>query len=115
MNMPKRIQFHKMMTSDDGNPTGGYSHSCGLMIAWQDGPLNSTEHPSSALRESGQNGAFIEDVIAAAKTRLEFFQQSKFKSPYNARAINHLQAALDALNERSVERESRGVLGTFEV
>lgn len=109
-------------SDENGNPTGGEvrmeltrevnggagTHNC-LHIYWQDGPR---------AKEDGSlappNGAFVEDVIYAALQRLEYFQQSKFKSEYNEVAIDNLTAALTALNERSNDRHERGVLGKHE-
>lgn len=106
-------------TDAEGNPTGGAVqleitreimggagiHNA-LVVYWQDGPR---------MKEDGSldkpNGAFVEDVIYAALQRLEFFQQSKYASDYNQAAIDHLTAALVALDARSTERHARGVLG----
>lgn len=94
-------------TDDDGNPAGGYAHGPGMCIAWQDGPR---KLPDGTLDVA--NGAFVEDDLLAAMQRLEFFQDSKFKHEANARAIDHIRSALDALWERSSNRAERGVLGT---
>lgn len=94
----------------DGNPSGGYFHSKGVVISWQNGPR---------LQEDGTladpNGAFIEDAMYAALQRLEFFQDSKFKCRENALAITHLQEALHWLKARQVARSSRNVEGTHTV
>lgn len=98
-------------TDDDGNPSGGNVRSQGVIIDWQDGPRGQGEGKPLA----DPNGAFVEDIIQAAKQRLEFFQDSKFEHQANADAIEHLQAALDALVSRSSERKESGKLGTHEV
>lgn len=92
---------------EQGNPAGGYVHGPGLCIAWQDGPRGKDE----AGELLPANGAFVEDAIAAAFQRLAFFQDSKFKHEANAKAMEHLQAALDCLQERALARQARGVLG----
>lgn len=107
---------------ENGNPTGGEVklelnrevnggrgiHNC-LHVYWQDGPRGQEDGSLAP-----PNGAFVEDVIYAAIQRLEYFQQSKFKSEYNQVALDNLTAALTALNERSNERAERGVLGKHE-
>lgn len=93
---------------DNGNPTGGYVHSTGLQIEWQNGPLG---RGSDRLEP---NGAFVETVIAAAKQRLEHYQESKFNCTENAQAISHLEAALSILNRRTQRREQQAVEGTHE-
>lgn len=88
-----------------GNPTGGFVQGCGLEIRWQDGPLEGRE----------PNGCFVETVIAAAKQRIEYFQNSKFACSFNKDAIYHLEQALLALNARTEDRQVRGVEGSHAV
>jgi hypothetical protein len=95
----------------DENPTGGNVRSQGIIIDWQDGPRGNGEDGQLAA----PNGAFVEDVIQAAKQRLEFFQTSKFKHNANKKAIDALQKALDALVSRSEERKKAGKLGSHKV
>jgi hypothetical protein len=96
---------------ENDNPTGGSVRSQGIIIDWQDGPRGQGDGKPLA----DPNGAFVEDIIYAAKQRLEFFQRSKFEHQANADAIEHLQAALDALVSRSSERKESGKLGTHKV
>ena len=98
-------------TDLDGNPAGGVTWSIGLSVAWQKGPLG-----RGADRKK-PNGAFVEDVIAAALDRLLFYQQTdagKFACRQNAFAITSLKEALFWLNDRTEEREGREVEGTHE-
>lgn len=90
----------------DGNPAGGDVTGVGISIAWQNGPLG-----RGAEREA-PNGAFVETVIAAAKQRIEFYQDGKFKCRENALAITKLEEALHWLHHRTAERERREVEGT---
>lgn len=93
-------------TDENGNPAGGYSGGRGFKIYWQDGPL-----AVDGVRKD-PNGAFVEDIIDAAIGRIEFYQSSKFHGIHNAVALGHLKAALEVLNERTRDRECRGVEGT---
>ena len=98
-------------TDDDENPAGGYVYGTGLDIGWQNGPLG------RGPDRKAPSGAFVETVIAAAKQRIEYYQQAsggKFACEANAFAIEHLDAALNVLHERTVEREARQVEGTHE-
>lgn len=105
-----RVGFHaKNRTNDDGTPTGGHVCGTGFTIGWQDGALGRDGD------RVAPNGAFVEDVIDSAKQRLEFFQDSKFACESNEKAIEHLQAALDALDSRTKDREERKVEGTHAV
>ena len=95
----------KNQSDENGNPTGGSVSGVGLKIDWQDGPLG------RGADRKDPNGAFVETVIAAAKSRLEFYQSSKFACDYNDMAIKALELALWSLNQRTVNREVRGVEG----
>ena len=94
---------------ENGNPAGGSISGTGLSITWQNGPLG-----RDAERKA-PNGAFVETVIAAAKSRIEFYQESKFACDDNAEAIVLLDKALEVLNRRTAARESRAVEGTHTV
>lgn len=112
----------------EGRPAGGNTYGTGFAISWQNGPLGACTCPTDnveiahaarngvhlrGLCERKQpNGAFVEDVIAAAKDRIECYQRSDFANEYNAEAIVHLEAALRILNARTAAREARGVEGT---
>ena len=90
----------------DGNPTGGEVDGKAMFIRWQSGPLG--RPPTEP------NGAFVEDVIEAARQRLEFYQKAsggKFACRENALAITKLEESLHWLTARRMERESRGVQG----
>ena len=78
-----------------------------MMINWQDGPLG--RPPETP------NGAFVDDVLEAARQRIEFYQKAnggKFACRENALAITKIEEALHWLYARRLERESRGVQGT---
>jgi hypothetical protein len=94
------------LTDANGNPTGGRAFGVGIDICWQDGPLG-----RGADRKE-PNGAFVEGVIEAARQRLEFFQESKFRCRENALAITKLEEALHWLNHRTAKREELQVEGT---
>lgn len=100
---------HVNFDDDDGNPAGGWAKADGIRIEWQNGPL-----AVDGVRLD-PNGAFVETVIAIAKSRLDYYQTSRFASEYNAKAIRHLEAALKALQERTADREARNVEGTHNV
>lgn len=95
-------------TDDDGNPAGGLTEGIGLRIHWQDGPLQLNGE------RRDPTGAFVEGVIQAAIGRIEYYQQSKFHCLHNAAALGHLRAALEILQERTRDREDRGVEGTHQ-
>lgn len=94
---------------ENGNPTGGWVRGTGIDIQWQDGPLG------RGAERKEPNGAFVEDVLVGCKTRIEFYQLSRFACETNARAIRAIEEALAALDERTQDREARQVEGVHEV
>lgn len=105
----------------DGNPTGGETwmaapdgtgasldeHAEGecIFIKWQDGIVG----------PDGQNGAFVEDVIEAARQRLRFFNEHpKFRCRENSLAITKLEEALGWLDWRTRQRSRQLVENTYQ-
>lgn len=105
----KQEYFSHNFSDANGNPSGGHVYSTGLCIAWQNGPLGARDNRQPA------NGCFVETVVAACISRLEYYQRSTFACEENAEAIKSLESALYALDKRSVARTLRGVEGTHEV
>lgn len=95
--------------TDDGNPAGGATYGQGFAISWQNGPL------AVDGERKEPNGAFVEDIIAAALDRLEYYQQTKFACGENGEAINDLRNALNWLGNRTARRQKQGVEGTHNV
>lgn len=99
-----------------GNPTGGETVMLApgaptsdseqvILIRWQDGIVG----------PDGQNGAFVEDVIEAARQRIQFFNSTKFRCRENSLAITKLEEALMWLDARTDARLKQGVENTYEV
>lgn len=97
-------------TDEAGTPTGGATFGRGFAISWQNGGL---AEPDGTRKEP--NGAFVEDIIVAARDRLRFYQRSKFACQHNADALELLGKALERLDDRTSERTRRGVEGTHQV
>ena len=95
-----------------GLPFGGVTSGTGLEIKWQKGPLIDV----SGVRQD-PNGAFVEGVINAAIDRIQWYQvvsEGRFRCRQNSLAITKLEEALHWLNDRTLERQQRGVEGTHE-
>lgn len=107
-----RVGFKAINEVDhDGNPAGGEVIGTGFSIAWQQGPLGAVG--SEDRKEP--NGAFVEDVIDAARQRIAFYQEAngaKFSCEENARALGYLEMALKVLDERTQRRTEQGTEGT---
>lgn len=108
LNVQSGIVAENIMTND--TPTGGSVIGKGIDIQWQDG---ARAVGTEEMQDS--NGAFVEDVIYAALQRLQFFNETQYRSRENSMAITHLEEALGALNLRRLARQVRGVEGKHEV
>lgn len=62
-------------------------------------------------QEVGVNGVRVEDVIDVLVDKLLAFQGRELACEENAKALEHLDKARDALLVRRRRRESQGVLG----
>lgn len=111
--------FQEHWKDAGGAPAGGVTSGAGFAISWQNGPLGRCTcgarspfaHDLSCGRRA-PNGAFVEDVIAAARDRIIFYEQAGFPCEENKRAIDALNTALALLNARTARREAAGVEGT---
>lgn len=98
--------YARHWVDEQGLPEGGVSFGRGFTISWQRGPLGRGEHRTEP------NGAFVEDIIAAAADRIDMYQASMFKCDENAKAVACLRQALDHLHGRTERREQAGLEGT---
>lgn len=73
-------------------------------INFQKGPRN---------EEGSTHGVLDQDLLEIVKDRLTGFQEGPFASEYNAKALYHLNKALEAMNQRVEDRIKRNVLGTY--
>jgi hypothetical protein len=76
---------------------------CG--IHFQEGPV----------KEKGLNGIFMEDLIAICINRIDEFQRSEFMCRENEKARTKLEESLMWLRKRTLNRQKRGIQGTYEV
>jgi hypothetical protein len=76
-----------------------YSH-----ILFQNGPI----------KEAGVNGVTHEALLAIVAHRLKCFQNGPFANVFNGKALSLIEAALDTLKARTLDRLSRGVEGTHQ-
>ena len=95
--MARQGFFSEQWSDEKDNPAGGVTSGRGFTISWQNGPLGKEDTPER--REP--NGAFVEDIIAAAINRIQFYQFSKFHCEENAEALEHLAKAAEVLDSRT--------------
>lgn len=102
-----RANFHgEQWTDDAGRPAGGVNYGTGFCISWQNGPLN------RGAERKQPNGAFVETILAVVASRIEFYNSAGFRCDENDAALEHIYAALAALESRTQRREAEGVEGT---
>jgi hypothetical protein len=76
-----------------------------MRLGFQDGPIG----------EAGVNGVMDENLIAMVIDRLRGFQTGPYSSRYNAIALTKLEESLMWLQQRTRDREARGVEGTHKI
>ena len=110
--MTPPIMLPTCINFDDQNcaPAGGWAIMTGMKISWQNGPLG---RPKDAGYPR-LNGAFIEGVLRACVSRLQYYQNSTFRCEENQEAINHIVSALDVLESRRNRRVEANTYGTHE-
>lgn len=104
------------IVADKRDPeNGNASHTYKVLVDVTDGvtieaaDIRFTHGP---LHESGSVvGCTNEALLSIVIDRLGCFQSGGFPSPYNERALAHLESAMDALIHRQTDRAARGVLG----
>ena len=110
-----------VLAEDELGP-GGAPHHYEIQIPLPQDPGEVGKIPQSArtididfqkgpIAEVGVNGLTQEALIAVIIDRFEHFQRGQFANGYNARALEHLQAAQSALLDRTKDRVRRGVEG----
>lgn len=82
-------------------PTSG--NAKGVLIEFQNGPLQETVHP---------NGLSGESLLAIVEDRLIGFQSGQYACRENAVALTKIQEAMMWLQKRTRDRMARGVEGT---
>ena len=87
-------------TDNTGTPAWGYAEGLGILIRWQNG----TVVVDGVAQEP--NGAFVEGVVRSAIARLEYYQAIGLSSADTAEALDHLNAALTALDADATARGS---------
>ena len=74
-------------------------------ITFQKGPV----------KEYGENGISIEDLLQICRHRLQCFQAGGFACRENALALTKIEEALHWLDHRTRDRQARGVEGKSEL
>ena len=90
---------HRHNTDNTGSPAWGYAEGLGILIRWQTGTV-----VNGVAQEP--NGAFVEGVVRSAITRLEYYQAIGLSSADTTEALDHLNAALSALDADATARGS---------
>lgn len=89
------------------------SSTRGATISWQNGPLGRV----GTDERVEPNGAFVEDIVAMAIGRFEFYQTAsdgRFACEENAKCIELLTEALEVQQSRTKRRTDAKTEGTHE-
>lgn len=92
---------------------GGASRSY-IVLSNDDVSLAQIDFQEGPIPSDGVNGVQMEDLMAICIDRLTDFQAGPFACESNQIALEHLQQALAALDDRTAQRKARGVEGKLE-
>lgn len=80
----------------------------------EDIPYVLIQFQQGARKDSNSiHGLIDSDLLEIVRDRMTSFQAGEFACEYNAEALTHIEAALNALNRRVEDRINRKVLGTY--
>jgi len=99
----------RKVSSIDEPGAGGACHQYSVDIGER--PVAFAMFQKGAIEENGVNGCQNEDLLVIVKDRLASFQAGDYPCYENKQALHHIEAALDWLNKRTVDRRTRGVEG----
>lgn len=90
---------------------GGACHHY-IVVAIESGCiLAHINHQNGPIQENGVNGLHGEDLLTIQRHRLQGFQSGDYKCRANAISLTKLEESTFWLNQRTAEREGRGVEG----
>jgi peptidyl-prolyl cis-trans isomerase B (cyclophilin B) len=115
-----------VVVGDGANEISGANHSYQLSGFDTESNASAGEHwagqrmylhvlfQNGVVPEVGQNGVTLESLLAVCGHRLQGFQDGKFACDENQEALDHINAAIDALQRRTRARIAREVEGTHQ-
>lgn len=101
----------------DATSAGGACHQYAVIPAMEsdEDAFAAVHFQNGPVKEVGINGCHNEDLLAIVIDRLECFQAGPFACDANHAAIVDLRSALKRLQQRTADRERRGVEGTSQL
>jgi hypothetical protein len=110
----KEANLNYVRAVDEIGP-GNANHKYEIVRKDTDEVLLTVQHQNGPRKEEGSiPGVLDVDLLEIARDRLKSFQSGPFASNYNEEALTHVEAALQALNQRVLDRLNRDVLGKNE-
>lgn len=104
-----RIKIHSI----DAPGPGGAHHLYSIDLENGLRETQTVSFQNGTVPDNGVNGITIEALLALCIDRLECFQSGAFANSSNQEALNHLNQAMDALKERTLDRINRNVKGAM--
>ena len=82
-----------------------------LIVLFQRGPMQENNAQGTP---NGVNGITEQALLAMLIDRYAGFQSGPYACQENAETLHHLHCAMEAMNKRFLDREARGVQGTYQ-
>lgn len=102
----------QVFSTDQVGPGGAYHN---YTIYLNGAPCTTISFQNGAVLDVGLNGISAEALLAIVKDRLECFQSGPFACLENAAALVHIDQAMTAMKERTINRVKRNVEGRLKV
>ena len=109
--LPKgQHRFTNVHVLDEPGAGGAY-HEYDIRLIKDGTTVATVNFQKGPVKEDGENGIFLEDLLSICQHRLECFQAGDFACRENALALTKIQEALHWLNHRTADRQARNVEG----
>lgn len=109
--------LNEVFALNEKGPGGAY-HAYAVIAKTEDGEgmnLAAIRFQKGARKDQNAvHGVLDVDLLEIVRHRLQCFQEGDFATEDTAEALQHIEAALHAMNRRVQKRLERGVLGTYE-
>lgn len=99
---PGNANHQYIITREETDKDGNTNQVTIANVNFQKGPRN---------EENSQAGVLDVDLLEIVRDRLKGFQSGEFACDLNEKVLYHVEKALEALNERVIDRHNRKVLG----
>lgn len=109
----KRENLNHVMRRDELGPGAGFHDYLIVRADTQEIILSVPFQKGPRAADFARQGVLDCDLLEIVRDRLKAFQDGPLASRENAKALRHIEKALEAMNKRVEDRIKRNTLGTM--